>query len=77
MVEVTRRENHMRMGGKEKEDMGSHLVDLQMVSKTDTHPNYQEKIMTLERRNLNLTMELGGKGQGMQRTSEDDYFWSP
>lgn len=31
--------------------------------------------MTLERRKQNLTMELGGKGQGMQRTSEDDYFW--
>lgn len=30
--------------------------------------------MTLERRQLNLTMELGGRGQGMQRTSEDDYF---
>lgn len=43
MVEVTRRENHKRMGGKEKEDMGSHLVDLQMVSKTDTHPNYQRE----------------------------------
>ena len=46
-----------------------------MVTRLTPIQIVKEKIMTLERRKQNLTMELGGKGQGMQRTSEDDYFW--
>lgn len=66
MVEVTRRENHMREGTRRRKRWDLSIsAGTQMVSKTDTHTTAKEKIMTLERRNKTQAMELGGKGQGM------------